>query len=59
MKWYNVELKKTDADGLKALLHSLKVKFETSGAGAMVHFEILLNEGGAEFEKINDYLESN
>lgn len=59
MKWYNVELKKTDADGLKKLLHENGVKFETSGAGNMVHFEILLNEGGAEFEKVNGYLENN
>ena len=59
MKWYNVELKKTDADRFRSLLHSQKVKFETSQADTMVHFEILLEKGSAEFEKINAYLQAN
>ena len=59
MKWYNVELKRVDADGLKRVLKDNGVKYETSQADAMIHFEILLNESSKEYETINDFLSAN
>ena len=59
MRWYNVELNRVEADGLKRILHNNDVKYETSQADAMVHFEIFLKEGGEEYIKINAYLSTN
>ena len=45
-KWYFIELPyfsditKNDADRFKQWLHNNNIKFETSGAGSYLHFEI-------------------
>lgn len=55
MKLYkNVELNKNDADKLRVFLKDNKIKFETSEAGKLIHFEILVNK--FEEEKINKFL---
>lgn len=55
MKLYkNVELNKNDADKLRVFLKDNKIKFETSGVGKLIHFEILVNR--FEEEKINKFL---
>lgn len=57
MKLYkNVELSKTEAEQLKVFLKNNKIKFETSGADNLVHFEILVNQ--FEEKKINEFLET-
>jgi len=57
MKWYNVELFPRQALELKYLLYDLLVKFETSACGDnFIHFEILLDPAGPEFETINNFL---
>lgn len=56
MKYYNIELLRTQAERLRALLYDLQVKFEISGAGAYYHFEILLDSASEEYKKINDFL---
>lgn len=57
MKLYkNVELSKSDAEQLKVFLKNNKIKFETSGAENLVHFEILINK--FEEKKINEFLEA-
>lgn len=43
MRYYNIELARPEADLLKAFLLDNKITFETSGAGALVHFEVLLD----------------
>lgn len=55
MKLYkNVELSKDDSNKLRAFLVENKIKFETSGVGDLVHFEILVNS--LEEKKINNFL---
>lgn len=57
MKLYkNVELSQNDAEELKAFLKNNKIKFETSGAENLVHFEILVNQ--FEEKKINEFLDT-
>ena len=57
MKIYkNVELSKVEAEELKVFLKSNKIKFETSGAENLVHFEILVNQ--FEEKKINDFIDT-
>lgn len=57
MKLYkNVELSKSDAEQLKVFLKNNKIKFETSGAENLVHFEILVNK--FEEKKINDFIDT-
>ena len=57
MKLYkNVELSKRDAEQLKVFLKNNKIKFETSGAENLVHFEILVNQ--FEEKKINDFIDT-
>lgn len=57
MKLYkNVELSKSDSNKLKEFLKNNKIKFETSGADNLVHFEILVNK--FEEIKINEFLET-
>ena len=49
-KWYNVEVSNevgmARIDNFKAWMHAHDVKFETSEAGTMAHFEILTDEPG-------------
>ena len=40
--WVNVELGQEAADGFRMYLRSKNIKFETSGAGNLVHFECLM-----------------
>lgn len=57
MKLYkNVELSKRDAEQLKVFLKNNKIKFETSGAENLIHFEILVNQ--FEEKKINDFIDT-
>lgn len=57
MKLYkNVELSKDDSNKLRAFLVENKIKFETSGADNLVHFEILVNS--LEEKKINNFLDT-
>lgn len=57
MKLYkNVELSKSDAEQLKVFLKNNKIKFETSGAYNLVHFEILVNK--FEENKINYFIDT-
>lgn len=57
MKLYkNVELNKNDADKLSVFLKDNKIKFETSGADNLIHFEILVNR--FEEVKINEFLKN-
>lgn len=57
MKLYkNVELSKDDSNKLRAFLVENKIKFETSGVGDLVHFEILVNS--IEEKKINNFLDT-
>lgn len=57
MKLYkNVELSKDDSNKLRAFLVENKIKFETSGADNLVHFEILVNS--MEEKKINNFLDT-
>lgn len=57
MKLYkNVELSKDDGSKLREFLIDNKIKFETSGVGDLVHFEILVNS--MEEKKINNFLDT-
>lgn len=57
MKLYkNVELSKDDSSKLREFLIDNKIKFETSGADNLVHFEILVNS--LEEKKINNFLDT-
>jgi hypothetical protein len=38
-KWVNVELEREEADCFRKYLRSKDIKFETSGAGHLTHFE--------------------
>ena len=52
--WKNVELTKARADHLKAFLKKGNIKYEPSGAGDLIHFEIYCDE--TETEEINEFL---
>lgn len=56
MKYYNIELLRTQAEKLQQLLYNLQVKFEISAAGAYYHFEILMDAASEEFKKVNDFI---
>lgn len=57
MKLYkNVELSKNDAEELKVFLKKSKIKFETSQADNLIHFEILVNQ--FEEKAINNFLDT-
>lgn len=56
MKYYSVELNTNDALLLKAFLLGAGVKYETSGADNLTHFEILTDIRGAV--AINRFLET-
>lgn len=56
MKYYNIELLRTQAERLKTLLYNLQIKFEISAGGAYYHFEILLDPASKEYKKINDFI---
>lgn len=58
MKLYkNVELSKDDSNKLRAFLVENKIKFETSGVGDLVHFEVLVDS--IEENKVNNFLDNN
>lgn len=44
MKYYNIELSPLASVDLKLFLHAAGITFETSGAGDLVHFEILASQ---------------
>jgi 5-hydroxyisourate hydrolase-like protein (transthyretin family) len=56
MKYYNIELLRTQAEHLQELLYNLLVKFEISAAGIYYHFEILLTPGSYEYNEIEKFL---
>ena len=41
-KWYNVELKETQACIFKDFLHNHGIRFESSGCYNLIHFEIFI-----------------
>lgn len=55
---YNVELDEGDARLFRIFLRGLGVKFETSGAGFLTHFEIELAENSKEYVMTNAFLEA-
>lgn len=43
-RWHNVELKNgKESDDFRHFLNKNHIKFETSGAGDLVHFEVLVD----------------
>lgn len=48
MKWYNVELTKKDAEIFRVELKKGGIKYEASGAGCLVHFEVYCDAATAE-----------
>lgn len=60
-KWHNVELDSkvqinghSDSDTFRKFLADNNIKYETSAAGYMVHFEVLVNND--EMEKCDTFL---
>ncbi len=54
-QWHNVELENgKESDEFRHFLNKNKIKFETSGAGNLVHFEVLVNT--KEMESCDLYL---
>jgi len=53
-KWHNVELK--EKKRLKEFLQANKIEFEISKNGDFYHFEILLENEGVEFQKVNEFI---
>ena len=56
MKWFNVELLRSDAEKLQKLLYNIEASFEISAAGPFYHFEILLDPEGSKIRKIEKFL---
>jgi hypothetical protein len=54
-KWYNTELSRQDAERLSYYLTKNSIKFETSGAYNLTHFEILATPKQAEM--INTWID--
>ena len=55
-KFYNVELKKEDAEKLSVYLKENGIYFEPSSCYNLIHFEIKADN--AELEKVNKFLEN-
>ena len=55
MKWYNIELNNNESEDLKMILNQYNVKYETSQADNMTHFEIYTDKTTAS--AINDCLD--
>ena len=55
MVWKNIELGKENAKLLRIFLSSQGIRYETSSAYNLVHFEILVDE--ATESRINEFLE--
>lgn len=56
-RWLNVELNKgEESDGFKGFLRQSGIKYETSEAGNLIHFECLMDRVDEEFA--NDFLDS-
>ena len=56
MKWFNVELLRSDAEKLQQLLYNLEASFEISAAGPLYHFEILLDPEGSKIKTVEKFL---
>ena len=56
MKWFNVELLRSDAEKLQKLLYNIEVSFEISAAGPWYHFEILLDPEGSKKRIVEKFL---
>ena len=54
-KWVNVELNREEADVFRAELLSRHIKYEASGCGKLIHFEVLADE--EEIKALNEILE--
>ena len=54
--WYNVELRRIDADELREVLSKSGTKYETSEAGELIHFEICCTADRAK--SINELLQT-
>lgn len=57
MKWFNCEFNTEEAYKLRAFLAKHHVKFETSAAFNLTHFEILLEPYSKEYNKVNKFIE--
>lgn len=55
MGWRNIELNQASVDKLREYLRARGIKYETSGAGSLVHFEILVADEQMVSD-INEYL---
>lgn len=53
-KWHNVELNHAESDWFRQFLKDNAIKYETSAAGYMVHFEVLVDND--EMEKCDTFL---
>lgn len=53
-KWHNVELNHAESDGFRKFLKDNAIKYETSAADNMVHFEVLVDND--EMEKCDTFI---
>lgn len=56
MKYYNIELTPLSSVNLKQFLHNAGITFESSGAGDLVHFEILATQN--QKDMINSFIDT-
>lgn len=55
MSWYNVELTQEEAVKFRLYLMATGIRYETSGAFDLVHFEVLVPD--SMLRELNDFLE--
>lgn len=55
-KWYSVQLNSEEAKTVRWFLKKNNIKFETSGCGSLVHFEIYCTEEDAKI--IDEYIDN-
>lgn len=54
-RWLNVELQRETAKRFRGFLRDIHVRFETSKADNLIHFEVLVTN--AEAREVNKFLE--
>lgn len=57
MKWFSSELSPEQAAKLKTYLVNHNIKFSTSECFNLIHFDILLEAYGAEYNKLNRFID--
>lgn len=55
-KWYSVQLNSEEAKTVRWFLKKNNIKFETSGCGFLVHFEIYCTEEDVKI--IDEYIDN-